>query len=413
MRKLILVSIPAVLLLLAGCAGPAGAPAPPAVPEATMPQGTAVAAVATTAVTAVGGAAAPSPPASSSTLAAPTSAPPTSAPAVPASPSAAPSAEGAAAPPTETTAAPGGLLPSPSPTSGPAWAVQTLLVAPGEPGRLYALVADSTGPLWASPASNVRLRISDDFGKTWSDFPGGLPVDAECVVNVDLDYAATDALYASTCQGLFVWESGEWVRRSAELTNEVAVAFGQPGLVWAARVGDGVIRSDDGGRTWRPASNGLVTFGGMANLGFDPRDNRTLYGIIQPKYAGSYLRRGTSEGNWVTMPAPQDDATIETGMTIDGGSGALYVTTQVPPSGLWVSHNPSAADLAGVRWEKIRDFDTTARVSLLASGWGPQGLALYANIWPDWYAESSTAPGMGVLHRSLDGGVTWDALPTP
>jgi hypothetical protein len=290
--------------------------------------------------------------------------------------------------------------------------VQTLLVAPGEPGRLYALVADSTGPLWASPASNVRLRISDDFGKTWSDFPGGLPVDAECVVNVDLDYAATDALYASTCQGLYVWENGKWVRRSTELTNVVAVAFGQPGLVWAAGVGDGVIRSDDGGRTWRPASNGLVTFGGMANLGFDPRDNRTLYGIIQPKYAGSYLRRGTSEGNWTTMPAPQDDAAIETGMTIDGGSGALYVTTQAPPAGLWVSHNPDAADPADVQWDKIRDFDTTARVLLLASGWGPEGLALYANIWPDWYAGGA-APATGGLNRSLDGGYTWEVLPAP
>jgi BNR/Asp-box repeat len=402
MRRLILISVPAVLLLLAGCASTAGAPAAPLVPEATKPQGLAVTAVATTAVTAAGDTAAqPSPPASSTTSAAATSAPP-----APASPS----AGGAAAPPTET---PGAPTPSSPPTSGPAWEVQTLLVAPGEPGRLYALVADSTGPLWASPASNVRLRISDDFGKTWSDFPGGLPVDAECMVNVDLDYAATDALYASACQGLFVWEGNAgWAKRSTELTNVIAVAFGQSDLVWAARVSDGVIRSDDGGRTWRAASNGLVTFSGMANLGFDPRDNRTLYGIIQPKYAGSYLRRGTSEGNWVTMPAPQDNATIETGMTIDGGSGALYVTTQMPPSGLWVSHNPNAADLAEVQWEKIRDFDATARVLLLASGWGPEGTALYANIWPDWYVGGA-APATGGLNRSLDGGYTWEALPTP
>jgi hypothetical protein len=292
--------------------------------------------------------------------------------------------------------------------------VETLLVAPGEPGRLYALEVDSTGPLWAFPASNVRLRISDDWGVTWTDFPGGLPVPSECMVNVNLDYATPDALYSSTCQGLFAWQgSAGWAKRSTELTDVIAVAFGQPDVVWAAKVGDGVIRSDDGGRTWRDASSGLVTFGGMANLGFDPRDNRTLYGIIQPKYAGSYLRRGTAEGNWLTLPAPQDNAAIETGMTIDGGSGALYLTTQMPPSGLWVSRNPGAADAADVRWEKIKDFDATARVSLLASGWGPQGLALYANIWPDWYGESSAGPGAGVLSRSLDGGYTWEALPMP
>jgi hypothetical protein len=71
----------------------------------------------------------------------------------------------------------------------------------------------------------------------------------------------------------------------------------------------------------------------MANLGIDPRDSNTLYGIIQPKYAGSYLRRGTTEGNWETMPTPKDNATIETGMAIDGASGALASgTTQLPQS---------------------------------------------------------------------------------
>ena len=138
--------------------------------------------------------------------------------------------------------------------------------------------------------------ISDDFAVTWAPFPGGLPVPAACMVNVNLDYAAADALYASTCQGLYVWDpqGKTWAKRSDRLTNVVVVAYGQPESVWAAALGDGVIRSTDGGRTWQDASTGLITFGGMANLGFDPRDNSTLYGIIRPQYAGSYLRRGTA-----------------------------------------------------------------------------------------------------------------------
>ena len=173
-------------------------------------------------------------------------------------------------------------------------------------------------------------------------FPGRPARPCGCMVNVNLDYAAADALYASTCQGLYVWDpqGKTWEKRSDRLTNVVAVAYGQPDSVWAAAQGDGVIRSSDAGRTWQDASTGLITFGGMANLGIDPRDNGTLYGIIRPQYAGSYLRRGTPDGVWQTMPTPLDNATIETGMTVDGGTGALYVTTQISPPGLWRSLIP-------------------------------------------------------------------------
>ena len=307
---------------------------------------------------------------------------------------------------------------SPQATPGPVWQVETLLVAPGEPGPLYALVKDSSGPLWAFPASNVRLMISNDFAVTWAPFPGGLPVPAACVVNINLDYAALDALpiWASTCRGLYVWDvnAKAWAKRSDRLTDVVAVAYGQPNSVWAAAHADDVIRSADGGRTWQDASTGLTTFGGMANLGFDPRDNATLYGIIRPKYAGSYLRRGTSDGRWQTMPTPRDNATIETGMTIDGATGALYVTIQVAPVGLWRSPNPNTADVADVQWELVHDFGSNVQVSLLASGWSPQGLAIYANmslLTP--LAGGGASVGAPQIHRSLDGGQTWEPLATP
>ena len=161
-------------------------------------------------------------------------------------------------------------------------------------------------------------------------------------------------------------------------------------------------------------SAGLTTFGGMANLGIDPRDNSTLYGIIRPKYAGSYLRRGTPDGRWQTMPTPRDNATIETGMTINGAIGALYVTTQVAPVGLWRSRNPNTTDVVDVQWELVHDFGPDAQVSLLASGWGPQGLAIYANIRPlTPLAGGGATVGNPVLYRSLDSGQTWEPLATP
>lgn len=389
-----------ILLFAAACGGSeTAAPVPPATPAVTAVAVEKPALPATTAPPAT-----QAPPTAPPTVAAtsiPGKSTDTPAPAKPSPAKPSPSAR-----PTE----------SPLATPGPAWQVETLLVEPGEPGRLYALVKDSSGPLWAFPASDVRLMISDDYAATWAPFPGGLPVPAACMVNVNLDYATTDALYASTCQGLYVWDvTGKaWTKRSDRLTDAVVVAFGRPDNVWATAHGDGVIRSTDGGSTWQDASEGLTTFGGMANLGFDPRDNGTLYGIIRPKYAGSYLRRGTPAGRWQTMPTPRENATIDTSMTVDGGTGALYVTTQTPPVGLWRSSNPNTATIADVKWELVHDFGPNALVGLLASGWGPSGLAIYANIWPlTPLSGGGAAVGAPALHRSPDGGQTWEPLATP
>ena len=296
--------------------------------------------------------------------------------------------------------------------------VRTLLAGPGEPGRLYVLQVDELSAAW--PAASSRILMSDDYGETWKPFPGGLPAE-DCVRNINLDYAAPsgqgprDALYASTCQGLFRWTGSQWELLSPQETGMVAVVYGQPEVVWATEAfeaGAGVIRSADGGGTWIPAGDGLISINGVANLGIDPRDANTLYAIIWPKYAGSYLRRGVASGQWQMMPTPRNNSTIDTGMTIDGATGALYVIVTSPNAQLWRSTNPSVADMEDVHWELVSDFGRDLQASLLASGWGPEGLALYANLWPlDWKDESFAEVGDPSLYRSLDGGKTWLPLP--
>jgi photosystem II stability/assembly factor-like uncharacterized protein len=305
-----------------------------------------------------------------------------------------------------------------TPAAEEAWQVRTLLAGPGEPGRLYVLQVDESSTAW--PANQARLLVSDDYGQTWTPFAGGLPAEG-CVHNINLDYAALpqrgepDALYASTCQGLFRWIDDTWGRVSPQATGMVAVVYGQPEVIWATQAfadGGGVIRSDDGGQTWAPAGNGLVSFNGVANLGIDPRDSNSLYSIIWPKYAGSYLRRGTADGWWKTMPTPKKNSVIDTGMTMDGATGALYVIVPSPSAQLWRTRNPSAPDENDVLWELVHDFGRDVQVSLLASGWGPDGLALYANLWPlEWKDANLAEVGSPTVHRSLDGGGSWMALP--
>jgi len=291
--------------------------------------------------------------------------------------------------------------------------VSTLLVGPGSPARLYAL-QHKVGRFPVDPAE-VRLLVSDDDGQSWSPFPGELPAQ-QCLHNVNMDYAQMDGLYASTCQGLYRWSGSGWDLISPQETTLVAVVYGQPQVLWAVQFPDRgpvVIRSDDGGVTWTPAATGLDHLTGVATLGIDPTDANRQYAIINPKYAGSYLRRGSGSGQWETMPTPNDNTVIDPGMAIDGPTGDLYVITWVPTWQLWRSQNPGA-DLAQIQWELLHDFGPDVWVHLLAAGPGSNGPALYANVTSiRQLGGGSIEPGTALFQRSVDGGQTWTTLPIP
>lgn len=289
--------------------------------------------------------------------------------------------------------------------------VLTLLVGPGQPARLYALLASPFDP---TRGPQMRLVVSDDQGATWSTFSGGLPTEPGCMHNVNLDYANPDALYASTCRGIYRWESNHWAFLSQLETGMVAVVYGKPSAIWAIanqnRNGP-IVRSLDGGATWNSASVDLAHFTGIADLAIDPRDANTLYAIINPKYAGSYLRRGNAQGQWQTMPTPLNDSVIETGMTIDGASGSLFVTLPVFSKSsngewqLWRTRSPGAPDLHSVAWEMVHGFGEGTRVTVLASGAGSQGLDIYVECFP--------LAGGSYVQRSTDGGHTWARVNLP
>jgi hypothetical protein len=317
-------------------------------------------------------------------------------------------------PPSPTPAPPATATSTASPTAvAPCWEVSALLVGPGNPGRLYALQRKTESG--AIDPLDVRLLVSDDYGQTWAPFPGELPA-KECLHNVDMDYAQVDALYASTCEGLYRWSGNGWDLVSPQETTRVAVVYGQPQVLWAVRfprAGHIIVRSNDGGVTWTPADADLIHFSGVATLGIDPTNADRLYAIINPKYAGTYLRRGNGNGQWEMMPTPNDNAVIDPGMTIDGPTGHLYVITSLRPYQLWRSRNPGA-DLPEIEWELLHDFGPDVVAHLLASGPGPTGPALYANLTSIRQLEEPfIETGPAVLHRSLDAGQTWSALPIP
>jgi ligand-binding sensor domain-containing protein len=268
---------------------------------------------------------------------------------------------------------------------------KTLLVGPGTPPRLYALWTDGF---------ETRIITSDDSGVTWGAFPGAAP---PCIHNLNLDYAAQDALYASTCEGLYGWDGLKWRQISTQHMEMVAVVHGQPNRIWAARrVGQPqeipVLFSQDGGQAWQPASRYLEHTQGVQQIGLHPQDPNVLFATVWPTGEGSYLRRGTGDGQWETLPTPLDNAAIEPYFIIDDPT--MYLVTAAPNSQLWRSNNFD--DLAAdTTWELVHDFAERTQVTLLAAG--PRD-TLYANFFDDTLAP------IPQLHRSQDGGQRWEPV---
>lgn len=297
----------------------------------------------------------------------------------------------------------------PLPVTQPAAKVRTLLVAPGEPGPLYALLSDEIAD--NAPVANPKFLLSRNFGVSWEAAPSGLPeVPADCLYNVSMDYFGPTALFASTCQGIYRWSQAEpsWKLLTEEPTGMVAVVYSNADLIWATRPyvpGEApLLRSQDGGTTWSSVELSHTT--GVANIGINPRDTQTGYAIVWPdENPGSDLRRGAFFLDWLTMPAPNNNQALNTGMTIDGGTGNLYVSTSDPDGAkLWRSTNPDAPNIADVQWSEVYQTVAGVNLELLSSGWSSSEdeLSIYANFTKVVDNKLTYA-----LYRSLDSGRTW------
>jgi hypothetical protein len=169
-----------------------------------------------------------------------------------------------------------------------------------------------------------------------------------------------------------------------------------------------ISRSEDGGRTWVAADTGIDRSSGITHLGIDPRDSNTLYALSQ-----TVLYRGTPDGQWQVVPTPEFPSSF-TGMAIEGGTGALYLSLGVPSNQIWRSENPSIADIASVRWGLLHEFGEGQTVALMATGPSPSGLALYANLAETHKSEDGVILiGDALPYRSPDGGITWKRIVIP
>lgn len=220
------------------------------------------------------------------------------------------------------------------------------------------------------------------------------------------------------------WTGQAWQHVSSEPVWKLAVAYGDPQNLWSSAP-NGIIHSADGGATWQPGGG----YAGYANdIAIDPSGSGYLVSVFVVKGWWGSLARSTGNGQWTALPFPDGNTTTTNiqGMAVDGATGDIYLAfgsrhfAGSPFGGqIWRTANPDALRVDDVRWELGHDFGPDAEIMLLASGWSPQpdGLALYANVRPALQCDPVSGlcdpPSPWVLHRSQDGGQSWQSLPIP
>jgi len=280
------------------------------------------------------------------------------------------------------------------PALGKPWQIRSLLMGAGNPPRLYALQLSQDLDV------DYRLMISDDYGDSWSRFHGDIPA---ATSNIDIDYQKPDGLYANTANGLYQWTGSQWTRLSGERTFDLAIPYGNPSTVWAINLDRVLLQSTDWGSTWRTVSDNQ----NFLTLALDPRDNSTFYSTsLNVGYNSPQLMRGTSDGQWATLPTPEGRP-IGLGFALDSQTGHLYATTN-GVAAVWRTQNPTAADANAITWQKVYDFGTNVKIDLLASGSSSYGVALYISQTPLQGLRRNQT-----LHRSLDGGQSWQQITYP
>ncbi|HEX7185597.1 MAG TPA: hypothetical protein VF756_27480 [Thermoanaerobaculia bacterium] len=295
-------------------------------------------------------------------------------------------------------------------------------------GSVWALTTDPANPRVFYSSTAEGIYKSADGGATWRLLRGGLPrrtgasalaVDPVRPSNAYANFGSS-GLYRSADGG------ASWSRIGAGpgAVSVLLVDPARPETLYAgAGYGIGVLKSTNGGRSWRRADRGLLSRnGGVVHLALDPRSPSTLYaslyqspvGIWKSTDGGATWRpkgRGLPSGEdlvfWIavdpsspgTVWAATDGAARKVYKSVDGGER----WARTGPGGYPVAVGPSGA----VYTRGARSLDGGAT-------WTPTAVPFHRDVRnlrlvvdpASPLTVLATAPDFGIS-RSADGGGTW------
>ena len=278
---------------------------------------------------------------------------------------------------------------------------------------VMSIFIDGANPrrLYASACSGIYR--SDNAGALWKKIQG-IPYTARRTLVIRQDARHPQMVYAGTTEGLWktVNAGASWQRvtpASWEI-NALAIDDANPDRLVIGTERLGVLRSEDGGKTFRPANEGF-NHRQIISLALDPaRPNRIL--AVLTNAPEPVLATDDGGRTWLPLgPGLKTESLKRVYASPDGWWAALErggLMRYDAPKGAWVRAGMFTGEIPEAAF--VRPAPPGAKPKKIRKAAGPQPIAQVVNDMA--FAEDSWfAATEDTLLASHDRGATWSPLP--
>lgn len=257
--------------------------------------------------------------------------------------------------------------------------------------------------LGASPANKGEAWVSSDGGGTWAAaaaqpfaggedlgpvvcFPYGRTTTRQIVARFETD-AGNPAEVAISDDNGATWSQVNVGSVNGQFAADSDALFALDAThIWLVTTGGYIYFSDDGGETWTAQEDGQITTSNLRAVAFQ-KD-----GLIGFAVGVANVTLKTIDGglNWSAVTGPAVGVVLNTVAVTEDG----HVWIGAANGNLYYSHD------YGVTWTQ-RAFTN--------DGAGEVASVKFANRYVG-YMISNTAAPVGTIHRTINGGYTWEPL---